>query len=73
MVLHDVAGEVVLPGLAAGDTYRVTDFFATVADPSRSPAAGDDASAVRWVTRDELEALSTSPGLVASLADWGSW
>jgi 8-oxo-dGTP diphosphatase len=69
-------GQVDLPGL--GDqVYAVTDFSATVAgvDDEHEPQAqaGDDAADVRWVTRAELQALPTSPGLVDTLQSWGVW
>ncbi len=53
--------------------YAVTDFYATPLDPAAHLIAGDDALEARWVTRDELEALQCSPGLVDTLAGWGVW
>jgi 8-oxo-dGTP diphosphatase len=69
-------GQVDLPGL--GDqVYAVTDFAADVlrVDDEHEPQArpGDDAADVRWVTRAELRALPTSPGLVDTLESWGVW
>ena len=73
--LSGVAGRVELPG--PGDqVYDVTDFTAVVSGRAgRTPTtvAGDDADAVRWVTRAELEALPTSPGLVETLDAWSVW
>ena len=69
--VHHVVGTVDIPH---GDlVYDVTDFAATVVGPAASMAAGDDAHAVQWVTRDELAALSCSAGLAQALADWGVW
>ncbi len=53
--------------------YAVTDFYATPLDPTVALLAGDDALEARWVTRDDLEALQCSPGLVDTLAGWGVW
>ena len=53
--------------------YAVTDFYATPLDPAAPLVAGDDALEARWVTRDDLEALPCSPGLVDTLAGWGVW
>ncbi len=58
---------------AAVVRYAVTDFYATPLDPTAALLAGDDALEARWVTRDELEALQCSPGLVDTLAGWGVW
>lgn len=67
----DVVGRVELAG--PGElTYDVTDFAATVTGAGE-PVAGDDATEVRWVTRAELAALPTSPGLVDTLTAWGVW
>jgi 8-oxo-dGTP diphosphatase len=64
-------GRVLLP---AGDAeYDVTDFAASVAGDPDAAVAGDDADEVRWVYRDELETLETSPGLAAHLDAWGVW
>jgi 8-oxo-dGTP diphosphatase len=64
-------GRVVLP--AGDDEYDVTDFLATVVGDPAAAVAGDDAAEVRWVDREQLEALPTSPGLVSTLAGWGVW
>jgi 8-oxo-dGTP diphosphatase len=67
-----VAGRVDIPhGLLV---YDVTDFMATVSATGPADAvAGDDADDVRWVTRAELAALDTSPGLVTTLDGWDVW
>jgi 8-oxo-dGTP diphosphatase len=72
VVVGEVAGQVELPGVDS-QVYDVTDFIATMADPAAVPAPGDDATEVRWVTRDELAALDTSPGLVDTLDSWRAW
>ena len=74
--LHGTVGRVELPG-PGNEVYEVTDFGAGVSDPTDGPpttvAAGDDADEVRWVTRAELVALPTSPGLVETLDGWHIW
>ncbi len=64
---------VVHVGAEALVRYAVTDFYATPLDPTVALVAGDDALEARWVTRDDLEALQCSPGLVDTLAGWGVW
>jgi 8-oxo-dGTP diphosphatase len=64
-------GRVTLP--AGDDQYDVTDFAATVVGDPEAIVAGDDADEVRWVDREQLESLPTSPGLAATLAGWGVW
>jgi ADP-ribose pyrophosphatase YjhB (NUDIX family) len=71
VVVGEVVGQVDIPH---GDVvYDVTDFAATVVGDGAPLTAGDDAADARWVTPDELTALETSPGLVATLASWGAW
>jgi len=54
--------------------YDVTDFAATVVSGATSSLlAGDDAIDARWVTRPELAALDSTPGLVDTLEGWGVW
>ncbi len=65
-------GTVDLPGLG-NDVYAVTDFSCTPIDPAGDLRAGDDAVDARWVTRDELARLDTSPGLLDTLLAWGIW
>ena len=64
-----LAGSVVLdaPG---GGSYLVKDFVCAAV--SGEPVAGDDARQARWVSRAELEALPTTPGLLEALASWGA-
>ena len=61
-------GRVERPGLA-GQQYDIHDYACTVA--GGTPVAGDDAAAVRWVTRTALADLTCSPGLVETLTEWG--
>ena len=72
VVVGDVVGSVELPA-PGGAVYTVTDFAATVSGPVPPPVAGDDADDVRWVTREELEALPASAGLIDTLAAWAIW
>ncbi len=66
-------GRVEIP-FAEGAVYDVTDFSATPVEPSPPhPVAGDDASAVAWVSREELAALDCSPGLAQTLEQWSIW
>jgi ADP-ribose pyrophosphatase YjhB (NUDIX family) len=52
-----------------GDSYLIDDYVCGVV--SGELRAGDDASAVRWVTRAELTGLALAPGLYEALAEWG--
>lgn len=72
VTVGDVVGAV---EISAGDdvVYAVTDFSATVVDDATVPVAGDDASDVAWVTREEFEALDCSPGLAKTLREWQIW
>jgi mutator protein MutT len=45
--------------------FVVSDFAATVVGGTLR--AGDDASDVRWCTRDDIDAMTLSPGLLAEL------
>ena len=54
----------------SGGTYVIRDFLVRV-DGTPRPVAGDDASEAGWFTEDEVRALDTSPGLVATLTEWG--
>ena len=65
-------GAVDLTGIG-DDVYAVTDFACALLDPSAPARAGDDAVDVRWVTRPELAALATSPGLPETLDGWAVW
>ena len=53
-----------------GATYVIDDLECRVVGPS-SATAGDDADDVRWVTRDELEALPVVDLLLDTLDGWG--
>ena len=56
----------------AGGTYVIDDFRATVrAGCGTTPRAGDDAVDARWVSRAELLARPTAPGLIEALDQWG--
>ncbi len=57
----------------AGICYDVTDFYVTPVDATAALVAGDDAIEARWVTRDELDELSCTPGLLDTLTGWGVW
>jgi hypothetical protein len=63
-----VVGE--LLGSARIGHYLVDDFAATVTSGELS--AGDDASDARWCSREELDALPTSPGLLDALRGMGA-
>ena len=67
-----LAGEVERDGLA-GDVYVIRDYLCRPVsgiDPS-AVRAGDDAADAAWFTPDEMRALGTAPGLVATLEEWG--
>jgi 8-oxo-dGTP diphosphatase len=62
------AGVVHRPG--TGDTtYEIHDYVAEATGGTLR--AGDDAADARWVTAEELHALPTASGLVATLTGWG--
>ncbi len=62
-------GTVQRPG--PGDViYDIRDYACALA-LTTSPVPGDDASAVRWVTRRELQTLDLVAGLWAALEQWG--
>lgn len=54
----------------SGDVYVIRDYVLDVADVD-GVRAGDDASDANWFTREQLDELDTSPGLVDTLAGWG--
>jgi 8-oxo-dGTP diphosphatase len=60
-------GSVDRPG-PDGTTYDIRDYAATVTGGTLR--AGDDASAARWVTPDELRRLPTTNGLLEALTAW---
>lgn len=57
-------------GAPGGGVYVIRDFLVEVRG---DPVAGDDAREAAWVSRTDLEALPTSPGLLEALAEWGIW
>jgi 8-oxo-dGTP diphosphatase len=63
-------GTAVLPG-SAGTIVDIRDYRAEITGGEL--AAGDDAAAVRWVTRAELADLPLTDGLAEYLASWGVW
>ena len=62
------AGHVIRDG-PGGVRYDIEDFLCAMRGGTL--LAGDDATDARWVTRAELAALDTAPGLVEALASWG--
>lgn len=52
-----------------GSTYVIADYRLRA---NGEPCAADDADDARWVDRDELATLTTSPGLIEALAEWGA-
>lgn len=64
-------GAVRLPG-PGGAVYVVRDYRCALAASRPADArAGDDAADVGWFTPAELADLDCSPGLLASLTEWG--
>jgi ADP-ribose pyrophosphatase YjhB (NUDIX family) len=53
--------------------YDVSDFAATADDDPDTIIAGDDASAVRWVTRAEFDTLDVTPSLPPAFEAWRVW
>jgi 8-oxo-dGTP diphosphatase len=55
-----------------GGVYLIRDY---VCDPYDADVdavrAGDDADDARWFTREEIDSVPTSPGLVEALESWG--
>lgn len=64
-----LVGSVERPGRTDDELYVIDDYAAEVVGDAR-PTAGDDASEARWVTREELEALPLTPGLMDTLEEW---
>jgi 8-oxo-dGTP diphosphatase len=54
-----------------GDVYVIRDYLCTPVDGSVVVVAGDDAADAAWFTVEEVRALTTAPGLVQALDDWG--
>ncbi len=63
-------GRVRLPG-PGGTISDIRDYRAMVTGGKL--AAGDDATAVRWVSRSELPGLPVTPGLAEYLDAWSAW
>ncbi|HZC70294.1 MAG TPA: NUDIX domain-containing protein [Jatrophihabitans sp.] len=61
------AGRVEIVG--DGTVYDIEDYVCEVTGGSLRP--GDDAAAVRWVTRAEFDAMDLAPGVREALTDWG--
>ncbi|MQA88434.1 MAG: NUDIX domain-containing protein [Streptosporangiales bacterium] len=68
VVVGELVGSVERAG-PDGAVFDIYDYAATVA--GGVPTAGDDASAVRWMSEDELRSVPTSHGLVETLTEWG--
>jgi mutator protein MutT len=69
VTVGEVAGRVLIP---AGDLqYDVVDFACTLIDPTATPTAGDDAAAVTFADRGDLDRLDCTPRLVDTLRSWG--
>lgn len=62
-------GTVQRPG-PAGEVYDIRDYACSLA-VATSPVAGDDATDVRWVGRQDLKSLDLVDGLWDALRDWG--
>ena len=62
-----LAGQVLLDA-PDGGVYVVDDFVCEVTGGKLR--AGDDAQQARWVSRAELLALPTAPGLREALREW---
>ena len=56
-----------------GGVYVIRDYLCRPVpdDGSADVRAGDDAADAAWFSVDEVRALTTAPGLVAALDDWG--
>lgn len=63
-----LVGRVQRPG-PGGVVYDIADHACTVT--GGHPAAGDDAADLRWVSSEDVRALPTTDGLVATLEEWG--
>lgn len=68
IAVGDLVGIVERPG-PANTTYLIHDYRGTPLE-DREPAAGDDAVEARWVTREQLAELATTPGLIEALREW---
>jgi ADP-ribose pyrophosphatase YjhB (NUDIX family) len=54
-----------------GGVYVIRDYVCRPLAGSSVVRAGDDAADAAWFTVDEVRELSTAPGLVAALDEWG--
>jgi ADP-ribose pyrophosphatase YjhB (NUDIX family) len=56
-----------------GGVYVIRDYLCrpVPVDGSSVVRAGDDAADAGWFSVDELRELTTAPGLVAALDEWG--
>ena len=54
-----------------GGVYVIRDYLCSPVDSSAVVRAGDDAADAAWFTIDELRGLTTAPGLVEALDEWG--
>ena len=68
VVPTQLVGRVDLPGPGSAE-YAVEDFACTLVGGRLQP--GDDAADARFVPVPELPALPLTPGLLATLRDWG--
>ena len=62
-------GTVQRPG-PGGVLFDIRDYACSLAVQT-TPIAGDDASAVRWASRQDLKGLDLVDGLWESLTEWG--
>jgi ADP-ribose pyrophosphatase YjhB (NUDIX family) len=51
--------------------YVILSYFVRAAGGRE--VAGDDAAALRWAVREDLEHLELTPGLARYLEDFGTW
>ena len=54
-----------------GGVYVIRDYLCRPVAGSTVVRAGDDAADARWFSVEELRGLTTAPGLVAALDEWG--
>lgn len=72
MAVGEAVGTVEIP-VENGLVYDVTDYWATVIGDPSSLRPGDDAAAAAWVSRQQLDLLDCSPGLLETLDRWNVW
>jgi 8-oxo-dGTP diphosphatase len=63
-------GRITIPG--DGVVYDVVDLVCTLTGVPAEPVPGDDADAVTFADAADLDRLACTPGLVATLRDWGA-